>query len=337
MMKHLFDSLTLTVAIISFFFVLGNVTMAQDQVKIFSLLKPDLEPQQGPPELHDPRIYGLSWRFKWSTIEPQQDQYNWQPIDKAIEVSSKAGKKVMLRVIAGINTPEWVYQSGANPFYFSNTDLGRSENYPSSLRMPIPWDDIYLAKWEGFIRAFGMRYNRNPHIYSIQMTGGGYIGEMNLPKAHAKWQQAGYSDAKLIMAWKRMIDSYQKAFPDIPTNLAINEPLGGKRSDVLAPIVSYVLINYPHKVYLQQNGLQANFPRDSRIRQIIREASGKTVVGYQMLGGKEFLEGQTGDRIIAFRNAREDLVSYVEVYASDVRDPGQNGALQFLATGSERR
>jgi hypothetical protein len=235
-----------------------------------------------------------------------------------------------------MNTPAWVYQTGAKAFDFSNTNLAHPENYPINLRMPIPWDNIYLTKWERFIDAFGERYNGNSHIYSIQMTGGGHIGEMNLPKAYPTWRQAEYTDEKLINAWKRIIDAYQKSFPNIPTNLDINEPLGNQ-SHVLQPVVAYVLTTYPRKVYLQQNGLKADFPKDHRIRQIIRQASAKTVVGYQMVGGKGFLEGQTGDRMQAFRNASEDHVGYLEVYASDVSDPQQKRALQFLANPFERR
>jgi hypothetical protein len=46
---------------------------------------------------------------------------------------------------------------------------------------------------------------------------------------------------------------------------------------------------------------------------------------------------QTGDRLTAFRNAVEDRVGYLEVYASDVRDTNHRRALQFLAVPSERR
>jgi len=312
------------------------VAMANESLKIFSLLAPDKDPKPAPPGLQDPLIYGLSWRFKWATVEPSEGRFNWELIDRAIEVSSQAGKKVMLRVVAGVNTPAWVYQSGAQPFVFSNTDLHNPGNRPQELQMPIPWDPIYLAKWEKFIQAFGTRYNSHPHIYSIQMTGGGYIGEMNLPKAFEKWQQVGYSDEKLIEAWKRIIDTYQKAFPKTPTNLDINEPLG-KRSDVLDSVVPYVLATYPGKVYLQQNGLKADFPRGNRIREILREAAKTTVVGYQMVGGKGFLERQTGDRSAAFRNAAEDRASYIEVYASDVQDHAHRRALQSLGRPSERR
>jgi hypothetical protein len=344
-MKYICGILILAVATSGLAFDQRSLTMTRDQVKIFCLLKPNQDPQQELPELNNPLLHGLSWRFKWQTIEPQESQYNWQMIDKAIEVSSKAGKKVMLRIISGMHTPDWVYLAGAKPFDFNNTDLFHPGPYPSSMRMPIPWDAVYLAKWTGFIRAFGRRYNGNPSIYSIQMAGGGHIDEMNLPMAYAKWQQASYSDEKLIAAWKRIIDVYQTAFPNTPTNLDINEPLiplprrglPGKPSNVLDPVVFYVLATYPGKVYLQQNGLKADLPSDNRIRRIIREASSKTIVGYQMVGGKGFHETQTGDRMTAFRNALEDRVSYVEVYASDVRDPTQQRALQFLSIQQERR
>jgi hypothetical protein len=236
----------------------------------------------------------------------------------------------MLRVVAGVNSPDWLEQAGAKRFDFRNTDLAHPQNYRQNLRMFVPWDEVYLAKWEKFIRAFGQRYQAEPSIYSIQMTGGGYIGEMNLPKAQAQWQQLGYSDEKLIAAWKRIIDSYQQAFPKTPTNLDINEPLA-RRSHVLEPVVAYVLATYPRKVYLQHNGLRADFPQEHRIRRTLQQASSTTIVGYQMVGGKGWLDQQTGDRMVAFRIAIEDHASYVEVYASDVRDAELKGALEYLA------
>ncbi len=309
----------------------ASVAIAQNRVKVFSFQRTSLSGEESLPELSDPLIYGISWRFRWKTIEPKDGQINWEPVDRAIEATAKAGKKVMLRVVAGMHTPEWVYKAGARPLDFTNTDLAHPENHRTDMRMPVPWDEIYLERWERFIKAIGKRYNGNPSIYSVQMAGGGHIGEMNLPKTHDKWKQMGYSDGKLIFTWERIIDAYQKAFPNIPTNLNINEPLGRNKSNVLEPVVSYVLSKYPNKVYLQQNGLKADLPKNDKIRQIIRASSEKTVVGYQMLGGRGFMDKQTGDRMTAFRNAIEDNVSYVEVYASDVRDPAKRDALQVLA------
>ena len=41
------------------------------------------------------------------------------------------------------------------------------------------------------------------------------------------------------------------------------------------------------------------------------------------------MDQQTGDRLTAFRNAMEDHVSYIEVYAKDVRDPEREGFCSF--------
>jgi hypothetical protein len=149
-------------------------------------------------------------------------------------------------------------------------------------------------------------------------------------------QQSEDTDEKLINALKCITKAHQKAFPNTQTNLDINEPLGNQ-SNVLQSVVAYVLATYPRKVYLQQNCLKAYFPKDHRMRLIIRKASAKTIVGYQMVGRKGYLEEQTGDRMEAFRNASEDHVGYLEVCASNDSDSEQNRALQLLANPFEWR
>ncbi len=181
-MKSICIVFTLLVAIWSAFSIQATAVPPQSQVKIFSLQSPNRVQKHKLLELNDPLVYGVSWRFHWKTIEPQEGQYHWDLIDQAIHITSNADKKVMLRVVAGRRTPAWVYQAGAQPFHFRNTDLYHAKNHPDTMVMPIPWDAVYLAKWEKLIRALGKRYNSNPHIYSVQMAGGGHIGEMNLPK-----------------------------------------------------------------------------------------------------------------------------------------------------------
>lgn len=314
-----------------------NPPLTRPDIKLFSLQRPNRVPKQPPPELRDPEVYGLSWRFRWKTIEPQNDHYRWELLDQVFEMTWRADKYVMLRIVPGIHTPDWVYAAGAKAFTFRNADLASSNHFPTSAKMPLPWDDVYLAQWTDFIRDFGNRYNGQPGIYSIPMAGGGHIGEMNLPKAHAKWKQAGYTDTLLIEAWKHIIDTYQRAFPDTPTNLAINEPLGRRNkifpSHVMQPVVDYVLRQYPGKVYLQQNGLRAHFPYHARIRKLLREATATTAVGYQMVGGKGFKDERTGNRAVALQHALEDGASYLEIYAGDIRDVPTRKMLHLAPIG----
>lgn len=324
------------IVMINFFILAPLTSVYAGAINIFSLHTWRGDSTGVVPEIQKDFVYGISWRFGWDQIEPYDGQYYWNIVDKAIAEAKKHNKKVMLRFIAGIHTPDWVYKDGTKKITFSPDDLRNSENWKNRpvMDMPLPWDPVFLTKWERFIKEAGKRYNKYPSVFSIQMAGGGWIGEMNLPKAYEKWKEAGYSDEKLINAWKRIIGTYRASLPDTPTNLDINEPLGVKRSNVLEPVIKYVLDKYPGKVYLQQNGLRADMPPNNRIRKILREASQKTTVGYQMMGGKNWLDEETGDRGRAFRNAIEDDASYIEVYADDVNDPKLEGLLKQLSAGN---
>lgn len=329
----------LTILIFCFLIILVFNTMAYSKpIMVFSLHTWQEKTTGFVPELEKDFVYGISWRFGWNKIEPSDGEYNWKIVDETIAAAKKHNKKVMLRFTAGIHTPDWVYKAGAKKFRFSNKDLLDPENWKnmSEKDMPIPWDEIFLSRWRRFIKEAGKRYNNNTVIFSVQMTGGGWLGEMNLPKAYEKWRSEGYSDEKLIYAWKSIIDTYIKNFPDTPTNLDINEPLTRKHSNVLNPIVNYVLDKYPKKVYLQQNGLKEDMHKEEgTIRVILRNASQKTIVGYQMLGGKNWIDKDTGNRSAAFRNAVEDNASYIEIYPGDINDKKYKVLLQQLSNDSK--
>src|SRR3989304_5631678 len=229
MKRHFIIILTLSLCILS-----AHLDYVYaESVNLFSLNTWRAKSTGSVPELEKDFVYGISWRFGWDLVEPNDGQYYWNIVDKAITEAKRHNKKVMLRFTAGIHTPEWVYKAGARKFVFSNEDVWNTEGYKNrpSMDMPLPWDPVFLTKWERFIKEAGKRYNKHPQVFSIQMTGGGWLGEMNLPKAYDKWKEAGYSDEKLIDAWKKIIETYRANFPDTPTNLDINEPLGVKRGN----------------------------------------------------------------------------------------------------------
>jgi Beta-galactosidase len=323
----------------------ASVPSGGQPVKILDYIAPpDVPPEtfrsRASNQLRDPMIYGISLKFRWSTLEPGDGRYDWSLIDQAISLSAEFGKKVVLRVYSGLVTPDWAYANGAAAFTFTNSDLSNPQQYPGgTLRMPLPWDDRYLAEWTAFVSAFGARYDGNPHIYMIEMAGGGVIGEMCLPHSTpaivGRWRAAGYSDAADIGAWKRVVDAYRAAFPGTPTALDLCEPLGRNVSNVMKPVAEYALGQYPGRVYLQQNGLQASYSNGiNDVRSILRAAATRTVVGYQMYGGAGTnLDEKTGDRRTAFQVAIEDGAQYVEVYQGDLADPANQPALEYLASG----
>jgi hypothetical protein len=306
--------------------VLGCLTVvaaecqSRPEILVFSLQEPgatggDVE------EWDDPNVAGISWRFRWKTLEPREGRYDWASVDEVLRKTADAGKLSMVRVVAGQRSPKWVYEAGAKPFEFTRRDLFHPQQHRvGTLKMPLPWDDVYLEKWMRFIDAFGKRYNGREGLYSVHMSGGGRIGEMNLPKNKEDWRSAGYTHEKLIAAWKKIIKGFRKALPDTPTNLAVNRPLGKDSEEVVERLVDYVLQTYPGKVYLQQNGLKAGMSLEHPMRAMLREAAQKTTVGYQMVGGAGWLGDVAGDPASAIDLAKSDGASYVEVYARDLRE-----------------
>jgi len=294
-------------------------------VKIFSVNTPSTKIGA---VLANPYVAGVSVRFGWKGIQPTRGSYRWGQIDDAIKKARAAGKKVMIRVMAGAWTPDWVNRSVRTLSFSSQYLYGGAM---SSVTMPIPWKRHYLRPWRRFIRHLGHRYDGNPTVYSIQMAGGGFLGEMCLPTDVDKWKAAGYRDVRLIRAWKRIIRQYHRSFPHTHLNLDIDEPFGNLLdTNVVHPVVRFATRDGIRKAWIQQNGLRATLLGVlGPYRKVIRAESKETRVGYQM----QRATGTATELKTAFTVALQDHASYVEVYASDILDGANQAALHYLASG----
>ena len=132
-------------------------------------------------------VGGVSWIFGWSQIETAPGVYNWSSVDAAIAASSGSGRKTMLRIDGGATSPSWV----PDQLTFSFQSMGPQGE--QTVTMPKTWSPTYLADFTTFIKAFGARYNNNPAVTRVEMTGGGYQGEMALPQWPG-WIGEGYTD-----------------------------------------------------------------------------------------------------------------------------------------------
>jgi len=282
------------------------------------------------PELDSPSIGGLSARIAWSDLEPQPGRYDWSLLERVRDLTKAKKKWLMIRVTAGMLSPEWAYElKGVRSVTFTNQDV-RWLKEPA--RMPVPWDKAYLQAWETFLQSLGRKIRDWPEVYCVQMTGGGFIGEMHLPKSNEatlkQWKDAGASEEKVNQMWQRIITVYDKNMParvGIVLDLAM--PLPGYRTQTV--IREWALSKHPGRVWFQQNGLTGG-PAVGPYSKILREASATTTVGYQMGG-----TGRAG-RIQwpkAFQRAIEDKCSYLEVFSVDVLDPNRKDDLAFLAKG----
>ena len=109
-----------------------------------------------------PFVDGIRLRSGWNTVQPQSDTYNWSTIDQALSLAAQNGKRVGVSIASGIATPQWVYDNGATKYRL----LDGSGN-----SMPIPWEPAYYDQWLTFVRTFGARYDSNPTIAYVIVTG----------------------------------------------------------------------------------------------------------------------------------------------------------------------
>lgn len=88
--------------------------------------------------------------------------YDWSYFDREISKVANAGKKVLLRILSGgQNTPQWVFDAGAQTFSF--VDLQTN----TTVTIPVWWDPLFLEKKKNFIVAMGRHFTTHPNIVSV--------------------------------------------------------------------------------------------------------------------------------------------------------------------------
>jgi Beta-galactosidase len=288
-------------------------------------------------------VVGVSLTAEWKDIEPQESHYQWASLDEAIAKVTQMHKKVTLRMFPGISTPDWVYAKGAKAFEFVDKNPFHGEafyrpghrfsTYGTQLRMPIPWDEAFLASWEKFVEVYGSHYRNAANIAMVHVTGPTrHSAEMHLPKDREdqeKWRAVGYTPQKLIEAWKRSIDAFAKAFPETPLVLNLSPVIF--EDGVMDEVVRYGYARYGRRLFLQNNILMAEHKRMKREDwNVLREYASKTTIGFQrgLLRLKERGDVAASERLRLKRANFEGMFAqglalgaqYFEVGATDVKD-----------------
>ncbi|HEY9869741.1 MAG TPA: DUF4832 domain-containing protein [Candidatus Obscuribacterales bacterium] len=299
----------------------------------FVLLTPEQlnKPESWDEMLSRPDVNGLSVLIPWRVLEPAEEQYNWKPVDDLLDALKKRNKSLILRVsTCGMDldgqsdTPAWVFDSGVKKISYSGAD-------GKSYTMPIFWDTNYLAKWNNFIQDLGERYDKNPAIHSIGITGGGVRGgtavipcsvkeaaadadrteeaknacarlEETLKKEH------GLSQRQIVEHWKYVADLFPQAFPTARLNFNIDAPIRGRAGqDALDEISDYLLYRYGQRIYVtRQNVRNAKHGFDQY--RVLLKFHPDTLTGYQLAP-----EIKAEDLEKLSQNALVDGISFAEI------------------------
>jgi hypothetical protein len=280
----------------------------------------------------NPHISGLFFGREWRDLEPTRGVYDWKAIDGAVEAARHKGRAYKLRFKPGTGTPDWVYAKspdgspGAAAFEALGPNPHRKDTYQKLVRIPIPWDPVYLREFEQFVRAAGERYASDPLCVAVTVTGANFqSAEAHLPKEPAdieKWKALQYRD-KLSKAYEHYIEIFAAAFPRQQLCLHLSVAIDAK-DGVLEEAVAYGMQRYPDRFTLQNCQLSGKGNNTGLFSYaLVQKYAGKAHVGYQSLA---FLsEGEQGARMGSPKKAVENFVrgqgEYWEVWDTNGRDP----------------
>lgn len=270
----------------------------------------------------DTNIDGVAVRSWWNKIETSEGTRDWAYIDEAVRLAEQNHKQISISVMAGINTPEWVYTKGAKKFTLSVPSLqsGQSETIQS---MPFPWDTSFLSSWGSFVNALGARYDGKPVVSYVYINGAGVASETYFVKSasdFAAFNAAG-GIAKWIEGTEKIIDLYATAFPHTPVVIALASPVSGADGGdtAMKTIIDYGTSKYPGHFGITNHGLSARSSSVSLPNQLIQSHSSDSPVGFQMVwstaGANASQIGGTLEQ--ALEKASLLKAHFVEVYLSD--------------------
>jgi len=290
--------------------------------------------------LSDPRTNGISVLLPWSQLEPTEGHFDWHGVDNLLELCKSANKSLILRVsTCGVDasadaaphsaagsgasaaassasdTPNWVFEAGTKYLAYQGKD-GHEH------KMPIFWDATYLAKWSNFVQEMGSRYDKNPYIHSVGITGGGLLGGTgvvpdfgNEKDNYAKLEEElktkhDMSQRQLISHWKYAADLFPKAFPTARLNFDIDPPTHNKAGqDSLDEISDYLVFRYGQRIFITRQNVASNKHGFDDYRVLLRFKN-DTYSGYRLA---DQLSDDDWDKLT--KNALDDGISFIEVPA----------------------
>lgn len=298
--------------------------------------------------LSNPLVDGVALRVYWSDVEPGDGVFAWSTLDSEIAQAAAARKVVTLRIMPGYSAPAWLYQEGAQPFNFIWNQSTWGPAFCSVASIPVPWDPIFQAKFGALIQAFGARYNSNPTVAGIKISGLNTDSEethlpsqVNVPLTNgqtgctsnndvANWQAIGYTRTRAVNAWEQIAQAFVQAFPSQPL-VGVMQPggfppidsngnliNGYNGADTIAAqnIITYEIANLSSQFVLQNDALTSTWNWSYQAG-----FAGQVDLGYQTLAAL------SSNLPTAMTNAMNAGGDFLELYEGDITNPALQSAL----------
>ena len=153
----------------------------------------------------------ISITLRWSQLEPSRGQFFWGNLDASLRDAAARHYQVIVRILAGCNTPSWAYTDPRNPVhsvYIIPTDDGYG--LKTGVNVPVPWDPDLLVLYKEMMSGVadhlqgsdGAGGRLADHVYMIPVAMATSFGsEMVTNFGHGTW--AGTYNGTYSSAWNR--------------------------------------------------------------------------------------------------------------------------------------
>lgn len=231
--------------------------------------------------------------------------------------------------------------------------------------MLVPWDPVAKTKWKRFLVNMGARYDSNPQMQYVVMTGFQGTGECYLAKTpedvaffDASAIAAGYPPTDNLpaglVAWeatvKEIVAQYMISFPTTPLLITGARPYGGdfqaQGQDAMNDIFAWGVATYPGRFGIMNSQLHVGSSPGYYLNKAIVDNASTAPTGIQ------FLCAGTSDNpdnlprlcdappwgvlpLLSIHDAVDAAcaagvilgLGFIEVYEDDVNNPGLQGVL----------
>jgi len=265
----------------------------------------------------NPNIAGVVLRTDWATVEQAQDQFYWAFLDTGLSLAQSHNKKIIISVDAGTSSPSWIYSLGAAQFTLMTYGI-----------MPCPWDSIFKYQWSRFLLQFGERYDSNPQLVCVTLTGPGRSVEYFFAQTttDAKELRSDVGVQGWIDSANYNTDSFVSAMPTTPLFCTTGVPVIWQGAVAMTSVINYGFTKYPGQFGIQSNELTALPFQNGIFPHTTLTAGGLSPMGFQML--QTVASGRLqGTLQQALANGISVGAHFIEVYDVDCEDPNQQSVI----------
>ena len=240
--------------------------------------------------------------------------------------------------------------------------------------MPVPWDPVAKSKWKSFLVNMAARYDNNPQLQYIVMTGFQQAGECYIAKTaedvaffDATAIAAGYQPTDTLpagmVAWeatvKEIVAQYMVSFPNTTLLITSARPYGGDFAAIgqaaLNERFDWGVANYPDRFGIMNAQLHVTSTPGYYLNAAIVDNAGSVPTGVQFLAPgtsndpNDLLQLCSAppygdDPLLSIHDAVDASctagvsfgLGFIEVYESDVNNPDLQEVLaaQKIALGA---